>query len=43
MEFCLFPLQFKSSTPEMAGHRDKIYKYLKYDFREERSRVSSHV
>ena len=33
------PLQFKSSTPEMAGHRGRVYKCI----RKERSRVSSHV
>ena len=40
MKFCLFPLQFKSSTPEMAGHRGRVYEC---GFREERSWVSSHV
>ena len=43
MKFCLFPLQFKSSTPEMAGHRGRVYECLECGFREERSRLSSHV
>ena len=43
MKLCLFPLQFKSSTPEMAGHRGRVYECIECGFREERSRVSSHV
>ena len=43
LKLCLFPLQFKSSIPEMAGHRGRIYECIECGFREERCRVSSHV